>query len=119
SVREKNTYLFVSNATDHKNHKNLIEAFCKFFDKQQVGKLILTVSDFYAETFALIGKKIDEGYPIENIGFVKRDELGEIYQNAEYLIYPSLAESFGLGLLEAVDQGCKVIGADLPYTYAV
>jgi glycosyltransferase involved in cell wall biosynthesis len=30
-----------------------------------------------------------------------------------------LAESFGLGLVEAINCGCKVIGADLPYTYAV
>ena len=35
------------------------------------------------------------------------------------MIFPSLAESFGLGLIEAIECGCKVIGADLPYTYEV
>ena len=30
-----------------------------------------------------------------------------------------MSESFGLGLLEAIDNNCKIIGADLPYTYAV
>ena len=35
------------------------------------------------------------------------------------MIYPSLAESFGLGIVEAIDNGCNVIGADLPYLYEV
>ena len=29
-----------------------------------------------------------------------------------------MAESFGLGIVEAIENGCKVIGANLPYMYA-
>lgn len=119
SIRTKNTYLYVSNATLHKNHQNLIDAFCSFFDRKKCGKLILTVSPDYPEIFSHITQKVEQGYPIENIGFVERKKLAKFYGSAEYVIYPSLAESFGLGLIEAIDQGCKVIGADLPYTHAV
>ena len=28
-------------------------------------------------------------------------------------------ESFGLGIIEGIENGCKVMGADLPYTYAI
>ncbi|MDN5489885.1 MAG: glycosyltransferase, partial [Acinetobacter sp.] len=63
--------------------------------------------------------KKSEGYPIVNVGFVSRDRLINLYKSNEYLIFPSLAESFGLGLAEAIDGGCKVLGADLPYTYEV
>lgn len=118
-VREDNSFLYVSNATPHKNHVKLIDAFCSFFDEYNIGKLILTVSDDYIEVFNLINIKINQGYPIVNIGFVDRNELTKIYLSSQYLIFPSIAESFGLGLVEAIDNDCKVIGADLPYTYAV
>ena len=118
-LREENTFLFVSNATVHKNHSRLIEAFCAFFDKYKKGKLFLTVSEDYEQVHDMIEQKISQGYPIVNVGFLNRNDLKNLYLSSQYLIFPSLAESFGLGLVEAIDNGCKVIGADLPYTYAV
>ena len=119
SIREKNTYLYPSNASSHKNHKRLINGFCEFYDKNKVGKLILTVSEYYTDVLKLIENKLSMNYPIENIGFVDRLTLQRKYLSSEFLIFPSLAESFGLGLIEAVECGCKVIGSDLPYTYEV
>jgi glycosyltransferase involved in cell wall biosynthesis len=118
-IREENTYLYVSNATPHKNHKRLITVFCDFFDKYKKGKLILTVNEDYPEILGQIKESLEKGYPIENIGFVDRATLQKKYRSSEFLIFPSLTESFGLGLIEAIDCGCKVIGADLPYTYEV
>ena len=118
-IREKNTFLFVSNAVPHKNHIRLINAFCKFYDREKKGKLIITVDFSYQHLIELIDEKQKKGYPILNVGFIERENLADIYSSAEFLIYPSLAESFGLGLAEAIDGGCKVIAADLPYTYQV
>lgn len=118
-IRIRNTYLYVSNATPHKNHFRLIQTFCLFYDKHKKGKLILTVNNDYQETIELITNKQKIGYPILNVGFVERTELQKIYLSSEFLIFPSLTESFGLGLIEALECGCKVIGADLPYTYEV
>lgn len=117
--RRKHTYLYVSGASAHKNHARLIEAFCEFFQRHKIGILILTVPQHFIEITELINQKKREGYPIENLGFIRRDELGQFYQSSEFVIFPSLAESFGLGLVEAIENGCKIIGADLPYTYAV
>lgn len=113
------TYLYVSNATPHKNHERLIEAFSEFYQKHKTGVLTVTVSDDFPELINLIQTKQNQGIPIKNIGFVPREDLQKLYSETEYLIFPSLTESFGLGLIEAIEQGCKVIGADLPYTYAV
>jgi len=118
-VREKNTYLYVSNGTPHKNHKRLLNVFCRFYDKHKKGKLILTVNEDYPDVLGLIENKLSKGYPIENIGFVDRLTLQKKYLSSEFLIFPSLTESFGLGLIEAIECGCIVIGADLPYTYEV
>lgn len=117
--RKKDTYLYVSNASTSKNHIPLIEAFCKFYDQHKRGKLILTVSHDYTDVYSIISEKVKQNYPIENIGFVERESLVKVYQSAEYLIYPSLTESFGLSLVEAIENGCKIIGADLPYIHMV
>nr|WP_314494048.1 glycosyltransferase [uncultured Chryseobacterium sp.] len=117
--KSKNSYIYISNAPPHKNHVRLINAFCDFFDKNKLGKLTLTISENFVELIDLINEKQKAGYPILNIGFVRREKLLELYQESEYVVFPSLAESFGLGLIEGIEAGCKIIGADLAYTYAV
>lgn len=117
--RNKNTFLYVSNAAPHKNHQNLINAFCKAYDQLRQGSLVVTVPNSAETLCQIINDKKKEGYPIQNVGFVDRDVLKELYLSHEYLIFPSLAESFGLGLAEAIDGGCKVIASDLAYTYQV
>jgi len=118
-LRIKNKFIYISNVGVHKNHKRLIEGFCNFFDKFQVGELGLTVNSKADVEIALIESAQKKGYPIINYGFINREELVKIYNSSEYLVFPSLAESFGLGLVEAIESGCNVIGADLPYTYEI
>ena len=43
----------------------------------------------------------------------------ELYAETNYIIYASLIESFGLGIIEAINFNCKIIGSDLPYMHAV
>lgn len=117
--RRKHTYLYVSNVSAHKNHMRLITAFCSFYDQHQKGELILTIGEENKELLTFLEEKLDKKYPIKNIGFIPRQQLATVYKESEYLIFPSLAESFGLGLVEAIENGCKIIAADLPYTHAV
>ena len=120
AFRDSNSYIYVSSGAPHKNHIRLLNAFCKFHDLLGTGILYLTVD---IKEFVFLGKlindKITNGYPIVNLGFVDREKLIEKYNKSEYLIYPSLEESLGLGIVEAIECGCKVIGADLPYMYEV
>lgn len=117
--RVKNSFIYVSNGVPHKNHKRLINAFCEVYDNIQCGSLMVTVPSSSIELCKLISDKISLGYPITNVGFIDREQLIELYLSHEYLIFPSLAESFGLGLAEAIDCGCKVLVSDLPYAYEV
>lgn len=117
--RIPNTFLYVSNANPHKNHFRLIDAFCQYYNQQKKGELTLTVNDTFPEVVKYIEKKVKEGYPINNIGFIYREDLYRYYHTHEYLIFPSLAESYGLGIIEAIENGCKVLGADLPYMHEI
>jgi glycosyltransferase involved in cell wall biosynthesis len=115
--RNYNNYLYVSNGNPYKNHIRLIEAFILFSNEFKHCKLHLTVSEDFIQINELI-KPYNQSI-ITNHGILERNKLSELYKMVEYLIYPSLAESLGLGLLEGLENGCKIIGADLPYTYAV
>lgn len=117
--RLKDSFLYVSNSPPHKNHYRLIESFCLAYDEVNKGKLTVTVPSTNLNLCEFIQKKIDLGYPIKNVGFIDREKLTELYLGHEYFIFPSLAESFGLGLAEAIDGGCKIIASDLNYTYEV
>ena len=118
-LREQGTFIYVSNAQENKNHLKLIKAFCLSFDMLKKGKLFLTVSRDFPRILQVIEDAQAKGYPIINLGFIDRKELANYYLKTEYVIYPSLSESFGLGIIEGALMGCNVIGADLPYTYAV
>ncbi|WP_313095226.1 glycosyltransferase [Empedobacter sp.] len=117
--RNHQSFLYVSNAPIHKNHEFLINGFCKFYDVEKSGSLTLTISKEFPHLLSLIEDKKQEGYPIYNVGFVDKEFVTRLFQESEYTVYPSLTESFGLGLIEGIENGCKIIGADLPYTYAV
>jgi len=112
-------FIYVSNPFPHKNYFNLIDAFCKFYDQEKKGELVVTVDKSYKYLYDYIKKKICQNYPIKNIGFVNRDDIYKYYASNRYLIFPSFTESFGLGIIEAIECGCDVIGADLPYLYQV
>lgn len=47
-------------------------------------------------------------------GYVKDEELKQLYQKATAFIYPSLYEGFGIPPLEAMASGCPTIVSDIP-----
>ncbi len=114
--RPSDSYFYISNGNPHKNHKTLLDAWEILFSEGKNFQLSLTVTDAYPQLKSRINQLKAKGLMIENHGWVKPEEL---YKSHQYLIYPSLAESFGLALVEAIEAGCEVIGAELPYTYAV
>lgn len=112
-------FVYVSSGTSHKNHQLLLEAFKDFYLKNRKGKLLLTISKTFTDLYEKIEDLRKEGIPVVNYSDLPREGLIELYRSVKYCIYPSLSESFGLGLIEAMENGCDVLGADLPYTYAV
>ena len=61
----------------------------------------------------LIGDKINGIAPFRHYDFIEsRSQLAEIYNDSDILIFPSLAEAFGLTVCEAMICGVCVIASD-------
>lgn len=118
--KEKNSFFYPGTAEPHKNHKRLIDAFCIFYDQYKTGCLYLTVSERFSEVFQYIEVKKTQSYPICNLGYISnKKKIADIYSKAEYMVFPSLLESFGLPLIEAPEFKCKIITTNLDYVTQV
>jgi len=56
---------------------------------------------------------------VVGLGYLGRGELREAYELATALIMPSLVETVGLPMLEAMNLGTPVLAADRPYAHDI
>jgi glycosyltransferase involved in cell wall biosynthesis len=115
-----NKFIYVADGVPQKNHAVLLQAWEYLQDRYQLTpELHLTIPARFTELIASIQQLQHKGMKIINHGVLDKAELNLLYQECGYLIFPSLRESFGLPLIEAVQAGCGVLAADLPYVYDV
>ena len=108
-------YFYPAYFYPHKNHFKLIKAF-EELDQLKIKpyKLLLTLSN---HEFKKIFKIKSSNVVLLNK--LSYEEIFNIYQYIDYLIYPSLLESYGLPLLEAKLSGIDIIASDLSYVYDI
>ena len=99
--------LTVSSFDPRKNLDNLVKAF-KNIDYKI--KLIIVGSN--NSNFASHAELSDDNIIIK--GYVSDDELVSLMNNADFFIYLSFYEGFGLPPIEAMYMGCPVIVSDIP-----
>jgi len=115
-ARQWDQFAYVSEAHPHKNHQRLLGAWRLLLARGLRPSLHLTVTSAYPALLAEISALQTAGARITNHGYAPP---APIYAQCGYQIYPSLVESFGLGLIEAADAQCAVLAADRPYVRAV
>lgn len=111
-----NRYAYVSHAYVHKNHGVLLEAWELLACRGIYPELHLTISGDHPQLYAKIERVRARGGLVVNHGFT---EASRVYRACGYQIYPSLAESFGLGLVEAAEAGCAILASDRPFVRQV
>ena len=108
-------FVYVATSDPHKNHFNLIKAWIYLAEKGVMPKLMLTASNFSNEEREVFDEALAKGVSIEVKPNLSHKEVLKLYSSAKALIYPSLAESFGLPLLEAKRAGLPIIASELDY----
>jgi glycosyltransferase involved in cell wall biosynthesis len=109
--------LNVGGIHERKNILRLIKAFAKLVNEYgYTGKLVITGSvtgGGYKEKMKNICNRVmSETGTIQHIeftGFISEADLDSLFRTADFLIYPSLYEGFGIPILEAMKVGIPVI----------
>lgn len=107
---------FVARMTEEKGHKILVEAFSKLFSRHSIngniflilaggGKLENTVKE-YVKALGLLDK-------VSVTGVFEEKDKYYYYSILDAFVFPTLAEGFGIVLIEAMVSGLPIISADL------
>ena len=115
---ERKDYIFVGDDSGSKGHSQLLDAWEILHKKGFDRTLHLTVSSS-APSYDKIQNLVKDGVCIQNHGIIPMAEVFALYARCKATVYPSRNESFGLGIVEAMESGCDVIGSDLPFIHAI
>ena len=104
-------FFFLGNTDPKKNTKGTLKAFSDFLKKTKID-IQLVMLDYDRQELEAILNNIDDKDLINKIiltGYVVNTDLPSIYSQCEIFLYPSLRESFGIPMLEAMACGVPVI----------
>jgi len=108
--------LFVSSLWSYKNCHGLLRAW-KIARNGLPGRQLAIVGagrdeKYVAELHALVAE-LGLGDDVVFVGGVPLEETVDFYRAADAFVYPSLNETFGLPILEAMACGCPVVTSDV------
>lgn len=107
--------MYVGQWRDHKNVIKMIRAFSLFRRRYNIDyQLVMVgkVDDKYPQIKAII-KELELTNHVVFTGYVPDSELPYIYNGAEFFVWPSLYEGFGLPPLEAMACGTPVVSSNV------
>lgn len=107
--------LFLGNTDPKKNTTNVIRAYARYRQNYK-GGLPLVIGDFPRQLVEKILIEEGNGYLLEDIvslGYLSQNTLSYLYRRATAFLYPSLRESFGIPIVEAMASRCPVITSNV------
>lgn len=105
----------------HKNLEKLIDVWNYLFKKNLLrNELHLTIENNDTNNISTkLFKYQQEGVPIINHKYISKFEVNKLYSKCKFVIHPSLGESFGLVLIEAIQNNCVLLAPNLPYVNSI
>lgn len=102
---------FLGNMAHKKNMTNMLKAYAEYLGRTMNPKPLVIAETSEEQLMGLLRKEnIEHIRPhIELTGYVDQKDLPALYQDAALFVYPSLRESFGIPILEAMASGTPVI----------
>jgi glycosyltransferase involved in cell wall biosynthesis len=97
----------------YKNWDALVRALA-LVDESVRPRLVITGAGPGEDPVADVVRRTGMGDWVELKGWIDSDELHDLRHRARAMAYPTLAEGFGLPVLEAMSIGLPVLASDLP-----
>jgi alpha-1,2-rhamnosyltransferase len=109
-------FLSVGTIEPRKNLESLVHAFDRLWREGSPARLLIAGRPHpqCAELVARLRDHPQQGRKLMSVFDATDAELATAYSRCRALVFPSLAEGFGLPLVEARVRGCPVIASDLP-----
>jgi glycosyltransferase involved in cell wall biosynthesis len=108
--------LFVSSLWPYKNCDGLLRAWAIARDElggRQVAIVGPGRDEKYLASLHALAAELGIGDELVFVGGVRLEETVAFYRAADAFVYPSLNETFGLPILEAMACGCPVVTSDI------
>lgn len=102
--------LYVGNLAPYKNIETILVGMKLLQEQVPEATLCATCSP---------DQMIGQQPGIRCLGFLPADLLAQVYREAAILVMPSLVETVGLPMLEAMSAGVPVLAADRPYAHDI
>jgi glycosyltransferase involved in cell wall biosynthesis len=107
--------LFVSSLRPYKNCDALLKAWA--LSRSELGGRQLAIvgggrNEKYVASLHSLANQLGISQDVVFVGEVTLEETVHFYQAADAFVYPSLNETFGLPILEAMACGCPVVTSD-------
>lgn len=110
------SFFYPADGVGHKNHARLLKAWCILKDQGLKPNLILTLRpEELLDSFMSANLNIEDYENVINIGRVPRLEVLRIMKESSGLIFPSLAETFGIPMLEAKMLNKPILASERDY----
>lgn len=112
---ERPYLLAVSALYGHKNYPRLLQAFASLRRRNTIPhelRIAGADADLTAADLRRLASELGVGHAVSLLGPVPHDRIAAHYEQADALIYVSLAETFGHPPLEAMALGCPVIASN-------
>lgn len=99
-----------------KNFDVLFRALQRMRSAGRSFKLVLTLDKSDLQYLSLEAKMSSLGILncVENYGNLHQEQVAKVYETLDLFVFPSLCESFGFPLLEAMSMGIPLLVADTP-----
>ena len=106
---DKKVLLCVGNMKPNKNIKEVLEALALMPNRNKTILLLVGKAFESENNLKELEKELKITDSVIHTGFVKKEELVDLYNLADVFVFPSLYEGFGLPPLEAMSCGTPVI----------
>lgn len=109
--------LYMGTLQPRKNLPMFLKAYAKI--KNEIGNVdVVIAGNRNAHNFdKRIDKTIEENYLEKKVffpGFIDENDKASVFELADFFVFPSLYEGFGIPILEAMSQGIPVLASDIP-----
>jgi len=101
---------FVGRHTDQKGIPYLLYALSKL--RREDVTLVVGGSGHLTAQLKRLAELLGIQDSVEWVGYVPEEELGDYYASADLFVSPSLAEPFGITIVEALSAGTRVVASE-------